>query len=416
MCTLLVWLNSLEGHKFNLAEELFLNSSFYAENNPVFIKIKNQNPFRFQTLNSILNLVSLSDYGDNHLKGESLVKHVAKLNAKDKTWAPFLCVLGLSFALKFAVRCIYQENGIDHSRFSCIYDIEICEPGLKNIKDPLNIFFCSSRNILRFSTEKEKQPKVSCNHFVPLLPHGAKSKRAAKAEKVKKGKDSKEFTSLSQTQKRPMLTIAVGDTLPAAKKSKLSDDLTIDIKSGSEKPKMPSKKIKAVSNNIYSYLKNHQYSQSQKKGTSSSTITSSTSISKGEPSSQFQSTSSLSSPELLSSLESEPKKCSSPFQKESLGKKLATSHELPSTTSESSIKSPSLIYTEPLNSQEPPITSTSEDTDSLFQEAEQSPPVLSNDVADYHLLSKNADDNFIDDLLKRVYVPPRRCRVTKKWK
>ena len=78
---------------------LYFNANFYC-NHPVFESTIAKHGKKVSK--SVKNLLPLSvSFGslDQDVTGEDLVKAEATLNCSDKTWASFLCILGLSSVL-----------------------------------------------------------------------------------------------------------------------------------------------------------------------------------------------------------------------------------------------------------------------------------------------------------------------------
>ena len=105
--------------KYLTCAELFLNTEYYEH--PVLLWSFNENKDFFTKYDNLFN-ISVSDISSKTFaRGPLLVKEESKVNAKDNTWSPFLCVLALLTVIKRSIISVYLDFGLVKNRkvFNC---------------------------------------------------------------------------------------------------------------------------------------------------------------------------------------------------------------------------------------------------------------------------------------------------------
>ena len=164
MSLLLVGDNSLvEELRCLTSIELYLNSDYYGKHD-VFQSayLSQKEPKR--SSESFFYLSLKNDTLDSILKNkEDTVKREAISNCQNFAWSSFMCMLGLSLAIKGKIISRYPDSG------DAVYRLHFNQaifPRIQNSQQKaFNLLFCRCEPLGNF----RKFEKFQTNHFVPLL-------------------------------------------------------------------------------------------------------------------------------------------------------------------------------------------------------------------------------------------------------
>ena len=191
--------------------ELYSNVDFYASH-PLILSLNTGGVFR--NPEHLFHLAMSFDAAEFYKEGlTSAILAEAKLNANNYNFSSFICILGLSSALKQKIECfcpIETTTNGSHSASEVLFNQSVYpREGFIPRKEVIYIFFCASTNIDFINTGKCIQRK---NHFVPLLPSDYIGQASQSSKPPLKTKRS--IKSLS-------LPAYLFSDQPSAKKSKL---------------------------------------------------------------------------------------------------------------------------------------------------------------------------------------------------
>ena len=139
--------------------EIFFN--FYC-NHPSFRSIFEKHKDKVSSsINNILPMSVSFDSLDSGSSGEELVKVEAISNCKDKQFASFLCILGLSSVTNRNITLFYPDCGV--LRFKLLFNQQINPHlSLATVSDDLHILFSFEGAVTAGEIFKP-------NHFVPIV-------------------------------------------------------------------------------------------------------------------------------------------------------------------------------------------------------------------------------------------------------
>ena len=159
---LLVGDNSLVEELRSLTStELYLNSNYYSKDVFQSAYLSQKEPKR--SPESFFYLTLKNDALDSNLKNKEVtVTREAILNSQNFAWSSFMCMLGLSSAIKGKIISHYPDIGDAMCRV--LFD-QVIFPRIQNSQQKtFNLLFCRCEPLGNF----RKFEKFQTNHFVPL--------------------------------------------------------------------------------------------------------------------------------------------------------------------------------------------------------------------------------------------------------
>lgn len=138
------------------AIELFLNPAFYASH-ALFIKFSNEESV---STNRAFNMSISNRTIELNLSAEEAVKHEAIRICTGQAWSSFLCLLGLSSAIKKPILSLYPDIGQHLNK--ALFNNEIKPRADTDDKAPINILFCK---IAPLKDYYKKKSNISTKSF-----------------------------------------------------------------------------------------------------------------------------------------------------------------------------------------------------------------------------------------------------------
>ena len=152
--------NSLSSHlRYLTCKELFLNLEFYYKH-PLLSQAYNENKDLYTSYDNMFNFTVSTISFYTNARGVMLVREESKLNVKDNTSSPFLCIPVLSTVIQRSIITVYPDYGL--IRYKKVFNNRQILPKVEDCgKPPFQILFC---NMSKVPVGSHFLP----NHYVPL--------------------------------------------------------------------------------------------------------------------------------------------------------------------------------------------------------------------------------------------------------